>query len=366
MPLLDRHQLRFRSLRERVNRVDLRSGGVIPSGPSCALDHGQLGLIEEAAARIRAARSEGRPVILAFGAHTIKNGLGPLLGQLLQEGWVTHLATNGAGIIHDWELSFLGQTSEPVAVNVSEGQFGLWEETGFFINLALNVGAFRGWGYGESVGRLIAEEGLEIPPADELRQRVSDTLELAPEEAAPAADLLAIVRRFCLAPGWMRVPHPFRHLSPQATAYRLGIPFTGHPMIGHDIIYTHPMNHGAAVGRTALRDFLTFAESVSRLENGVYLSVGSAVMSPMIFEKSLSMAQNLVLQRGHRITKHWILVVDLAPSTWDWSRGEPPETDPAYYVRFLKTFSRMGGILRYLALSNRDFFPALLNALRKA
>ena len=126
------------------------------------------------------------------------------------------------------------------------------------------------------------------------------------------------------------------------------------------------MNHGAAIGRTALRDFLSFAHSVGSLEGGVYLSVGSAVMSPMIFEKALSMAQNLRLQKGKRMNRHFILVVDLARSTWDWARrGEPPSSNPAYYLRYCKTFSRMGGTMRYLSADNRDFLPALYRELER-
>jgi hypothetical protein len=136
-------------------------------------------------------------------------------------------------------------------------------------------------------------------------------------------------------------------------------------MFGQDIIYAHPLNSGAAVGRTALRDFLSYAHSVSALEGGVYMSVGSAVMSPMIFEKSLSMARNIALQGGHRIEDVFILVVDLARAVWDWSRdGEPPQDNPAYYLRYCKTFSRMGGTMRYLTADNRDFFLSLLHALR--
>jgi hypothetical protein len=161
------------------------------------------------------------------------------------------------------------------------------------------------------------------------------------------------------------VPHALRDLSVQAAARELNIPFTAHPMFGHDIIYVHPLSCGAAVGRTAERDFLTYAHGVSRLEGGVYLSVGSAVMSPMIFEKSLSMARNIALQRGERIEDFFITVVDLARSTWDWNRdGEPPQDDPAYYLRYCKTFSRMGGTMRYLSADNRDFFLSLLRALQ--
>lgn len=301
----------------------------------------------------------------AFGAHTIKNGLGPVLIRLIDEGWITHLATNGAGIIHDWELAYQGRTSEDVRKNVARGEFGTWDETGRYLNLALLVGAWKGLGYGQSVGAFIVEQGLDIPSAAELRTDAERSLDTQPEKAAAAADLLAAVSEFSLPAGRMSVPHPYREFSLQAAAYARGVPFTGHPMIGHDIIYTHPLNSGAAIGRTALRDFLVYAEGVSRLEGGVYLSVGSAVMSPMIFEKSLSMAQNAALQRGQAIRNHFIVVVDLAESGWDWQRdGEPPLDNPAYYLRYCKTFARMGGAVRYLQADNRDFFPALLHALR--
>jgi hypothetical protein len=300
----------------------------------------------------------------AFGAHTIKNGLGPVLIRLMEKGWITHLATNGAGIIHDWELAYQGRTSEDVRANVGRGEFGTWEETGRYINLALLVGAWEGLGYGPSVGSLIATEGLTIPSAAELKRDASRLLDTDPGRAAAGADLLEAVNAFSLPAGRMSVPHPFRDGSAQAAAHARGVPFTGHPMIGHDIIYTHPLNSGAAIGRTALRDFLVYAEGVSRLDGGVYLSVGSAVMSPMIFEKSLSMSQNIALQNGTSISNHYILVVDLAASTWDWQRdGEPPMDNPAYYLRYCKTFSRMGGTMRYMQADNRDFFLSLLQGL---
>jgi hypothetical protein len=246
---------------------------------------------------------------------------------------------------------------------VHQGRFGNWEETGFYINLALNVGAFEGRGYGESVGALIQNEGLTIPSEAQLEAAVAQNLRGDPEKSAAAADLLAVVRQFRPKPGWMAVSHPFKKYSAQAQAFRLRVPFTGHPMIGHDIIYNHPMNHGACLGRAALRDFLTYAESVSQLEGGVYISIGSAVMSPMIFEKSLSMAQNLAIQRGRHIDGHYILVADLAESRWDWAKGEPPESDPAYYLRYNKTFSRMGGTMRYVSVDNRDLLLTLSQSL---
>lgn len=364
-PFLDRHQLQIKPLRERRNKALIERDHVPPDAPPRALPPSSRAILTETVQRIRAARDHDKPVMLAFGAHTIKNGLAPVLIQLIEDGWVTHLATNGAGIIHDWEFAYQGQTSEDVRAYVREGQFGLWEETGFNINLALVAGAYAGWGYGESVGALIQNEGLELPSPDQLRALIRDELDQDPDRVAAAADLYGVMRRFNLSPGLRKVPHPFKRFSVQAAAYRLRVPFTGHPMIGHDIIYCHPLNHGAAIGRTALRDFLAFAHNVNRLEGGVYLSVGSAVMSPMIFEKSLSMAQNLQLQQGRRIENHFIVVVDLAQAAWDWQgAGEPPPDNPAYYLRYCKTFSRMGGQMRYLAANNRDFLLALCQALR--
>ena len=366
-PQLDRSKLTMQPLAARENRLDIERDHVNVAQAPSPVTGSAAEILTETVERIREARRQQRPVVMAFGAHTIKNGLGPVLIALMEKGWLTHLAANGAGIIHDWEFSFLGKSSEHVARNVAHGAFGNWEETGFHVNLAINVGAYEGKGYGEAVGALIANEGLTIPAERELRAEVAAILDAQPDQAAAAADLLGIVRRFKLAPGRLAVPHAWARYSAQAAAFRLGVPFTGHPMIGHDIIYNHPMNHGAAVGRAALRDFLTFADSISRLDGGVYLSVGSAVMSPMIFEKSLSMAQNLAQQAGRRIENHFVLSVDLAPSTWDWSRGEPPETDPAYYLRFNKTFSRMGGTMRYMQIDNRDFLLHLwqrLNAVQ--
>lgn len=362
---LDRRQLRFRSLQERPNKVMIERDQIVQDAAILPLDAIIQQQIEKTAAQIVEARHQGRPVILAFGAHTIKNGLAPVLIALLEKGWITHLATNGAGIIHDWEFAYQGQSSEDVRVNVAQGQFGLWEETGRYLNLALLVGAYQGRGYGESVGAMIHQQGLDIPNLVDLRQELIQMLDTVPEKAAAAADLLASMRNFDVPAGWLEVAHPYARFSVQAAAYRLGVPFTGHPMIGHDIIYTHPLNSGAAIGRTAERDFLCFADAVSTLQDGVYLSVGSAVMSPMIFEKALSMAQNLALQQGRQLDGHTMVVVDLAPSAWDWqTAGEPPPDNPAYYLRYCKTFSRMGGTMRYLGVDNRLFLPALYRALQ--
>ena len=373
-PQFDRSRLVVKSLAQRPNKLAIEKDHVKPSRAPCPLPPAELKTVSEVVERIQSARRLGRPVVLAFGAHTIKNGLAPVLVRLMEEGWVTHLATNGAGIIHDWEFAFQGQSSEDVRENVAKGEFGIWQETGFYLNLALVVGAYEGLGYGESVGKMIDREGLEIPAIQDLKAKITEFSQSPASDLRPptsdliaaAVDLIGVIRKFDLKPGWLAIPHPFKAYSAQAAAYRLGIPFTGHPMIGHDIIYNHPVNHGAAIGRTALRDFLSFADSVSRIQDGVYLSVGSAVMSPMIFEKAFSMAQNLALQQGGRIDRHFIAVVDLAEATWDWRQnGEPPKDNPAYYLRYCKTFNRMGGEMRYLCADNRDFLLTLTQMLGK-
>ena len=361
----DRTKLRIKSLSERKNKVSIEKDHISVTQQSKNHDEYFVNIVKEVSERIKKARSNKAPVMLTFGAHTIKNGMGPTLIKLMEDGWVTHLATNGAAIIHDWEFSYLGQSSEDVRANVANGEFGIWDETGKYINLALIVGAYEGKGYGESVGSMIENDGLNIPAEEEIDRIIKNYEKNDLEKVAAAIDLLDAIRKFDLKPGCLKISFPYKKYCVQAAAYRLKIPFTGHPMIGHDIIYTHPMNHGAAIGRTALRDFLTFAESVNRLEGGVYMSVGSAVMSPMIFEKSLSMSQNLQIQNGKHIDNHYMLIVDLAKSTWDWQKnGEPPPTDPGYYLRYLKTFNRMGGIMKYLSADNRDFLLALYQLLQ--
>ena len=365
IPVLDREELFIRSLGERKNKVIIERDMVTSLHQPQQLSEAGNRLITQTAERIGIAREKKSAVMLTFGAHTIKNCMAPILIELMKEGWVTHLATNGAGIIHDWEIAFQGETSEDVMANVHRGQFGIWEEPGFYINLAIIAGACENLGYGEAVGKMITCEGLQIPAINTLYDIARECMETDPDRAAAAIDLAGTVKRFRLNAGFMSIPHPFKKYSVQAQAYELGIPFTGHPMFGHDIIYTHPMNHGAAIGRTALTDFLRYAASVANLDYGVYLSVGSAVMSPMIFEKSLSMSQNLKIKEGKHIDNHYVLVVDLAESDWDWQRdGEPPMNHPAYYLRYCKTFHRMGGEMHYLTADNRDFLLSLHRQLK--
>lgn len=355
----DPGKLRIRPLSERTHRLAVEETVIDPdTALRNAPDVGDAeDVIRRLAARISRAREAGAAVMLAFGAHAIKNGLALVMLRLAEEGWVTHFATSGAGSIHDWEFAFAGHTAENVRENVASGTFGLWEETGRTIGLALAVGALEGRGYGESVGAVIESERLSLPTRSELRETMAGA---SAEKAAAAADLLDVMERIGVEGGTMQLPHRWKHLSLQAGLFRTGVPLTVHPGIGYDIVHTHPAASGGAYGRAAYRDFLCFAEAVRGLSHGVYLSVGSAIMSPMVFEKALSMAQNVALSTGKGISGHSICVNDIAESRWDWRQGEPPEEDPAYYLRYCKSFSRMGGEMDYVCLDNRAFLGRLL------
>lgn len=355
----DRTKINLKPLAERHNKVFIEQTHVKTDTEPEPLDPIAMEIVAELVERLKSARANNKSRMLVFGAHTIKNGLSPVIIRLLETGWITHIATNGAGIIHDWEFAYQGASSEDVRANMIKGEFGTWQETGFYLNLALLVGAYNGMGYGESIGTMVENESLTIPDRAELEAAITPSS----PNAAAASDLLNALNTFDIQSGEMSVPHPHKQFGLQSAAYRLGIPFTGHPMFGHDIHYTHPINSGAAVGRTAEHDFLRYADSVANLEGGAYISIGSAVMSPMVFEKSLSMARNVALQNNETIDNQLMVVVDLAKSHWDWTQGEPPEDNPDYYMRYNKTFSRMGGTLRYLSADNRDFLLTLLQTL---
>jgi hypothetical protein len=171
-----------------------------------------------------------------------------------------------------------------------------------------------------------------------------------------------------LRAGRHKVAHPWKAHSIAAHAFRHGVPYTVHPGIGYDIITCHPMFRGGALGRAADIDFRLFCGTVNRLDGGVVLSVGSAVMAPQVFEKSLSCVNNLRLQANQPVVReHTMFVVDIQDNgNWDWSQGEPPKDSPAYYLRFCKSFARMGGQLRYVQCDNVVFLHNLLDALQKA
>jgi hypothetical protein len=194
---------------------------------------------------ISEARRGGRAVIWGLGAHVLKTGLSPVLVDLMERGFVSAIATNGAGIIHDFEIALAGSTSEDVDEGLGPGQFGMAEETATLLNAAITDGARAGLGLGQAVGRFLSD----------------------------------------------RQPR-YERYSVAATAWRLGIPFTVHVAIGTDIIHMHPLASGAAIGESSLRDFRYFTSAVARLERGVYLNCGSAVILPEVFLKAVALARN--------------------------------------------------------------------------
>ena len=316
--------------------------------------------VPDCAEKIRAARRRDASVILMYGAHLVKNGAHRIVNALIDRGWITHLATNGAGTIHDWELAFLGRTEESVRENVVTGTFGTWDETGRNIHLALLTGALREEGYGRSLGRFIEEDGVTLPESAVLEQQLRD--EPTHPLSAARAELLQTMLAHKLRGGRIEVKHPWKDTCILAHAFRRNISFTVHPGIGYDIIANHPLFNGAAIGRAAEMDFRLLGGAIDRLDGGVVLSVGSAIMAPQVFEKSVSCVNNLRLQDGKKILHdHTIYVVDIQDGgNWDWSRGEPPRDNPAYYLRFCKSFSRMGGKMIYAQCDNVLFLRSLL------
>lgn len=312
---------------------------------------------------VRAARERGSGVILMYGAHLLRNGSALILERMMASGWLTHLCTNGAGTIHDWEYSWLGRSTESVEENVATGTFGAWDETGRNIHLALAVGALRGEGYGVSLGRFIWEDGVTLPAPEELEQLIAG--QPSHPLTVPRAALLQMMRRHHLPSGRIAVEHGYKHASILAQAFRHGVPATVHPGIGYDIIANHPIFDGGVIGQAAGLDFRLFGDSAEALDGGVVLSIGSAIMAPQVFEKTLSCVNNLRLQAGRpTVTGLTIYVVDLQDGGgWDWTQGEPPKTNPAYYLRFCKSFSRMGGTMHYVQSDNLAFVHRLYRGL---
>jgi hypothetical protein len=362
-PALDLSHVRVRPLAERCSLTGIEEilfdPGTLP-GP---LNTATAAAIDEVATRIRQARSRGASVMLVYGAHLVKNGAALIVNHLLARGWLTHLATNGAGTIHDWEFSWLGRSTESVRQGVADGCFGTWDETGRNLHVALLVAGVAEEGYGRGLGRFITEDGVTLPEPETLEQSIRR--EPAHPLTPAKAELLTAMRRHGLGAGHYAVAHRWRHTSILAAAFRHDVPLTVHPGIGYDIIATHPMFNGAAIGRAAQRDFAQFGAAVEGLDGGVVLSVGSAIMGPQVFEKSLSCVNNLRLQRRRpTVHDHAIYVVDIQNGgDWDWSSGEPPKTDPAYYLRFCKSYARMGGSMRYVQCDNVAFVHHLLRRL---
>lgn len=192
------------------------------------------------------AKKKNKAIIFALGAHVIKVGLNPVLIDLMKEGWITALAFNGAGIIHDFEVAYAGQTSEDVEKNIKNGSFGMAQETGEILNEAIHSGEKKGLGLGEALGEMLS---------------VSD--------------------------------FPYKHISLLSTAYDLNIPVSVHVAIGTDTIHFHPKTRGDILGKLSLKDFFLLCAALEKLEGGgIFMNVGSAVVLPEVFLKALSFVRN--------------------------------------------------------------------------
>ena len=363
MQPLDLKKIKALPLAQRDSEARLEEILVKPTTTPSDCGQRNLELISNCAERIAAARKRNASVMLIYGAHLVKNGGQRIVNALIESGSVTHLATNGAGIIHDWEFSYLGRSTESVRKNVATGTFGTWDETGRYINLAALLAGLEDAGLGQTLGKLIAKEGFMLPKAAELELALRND---PSSFLAPAlAEMLHAMREHRLEPGRHEVKHPWKKDAILATAFQHKVPLTVHPGIGYDIYSNHPMFNGAAIGRAAQMDFQLFGASVENLDGGVVLSVGSAIMGPQVFEKSISCVNNLRLQNGKKVVHdHNIYVVDLQDGgNWDWTKGEPPKDNPAYYLRFCKSYARMGGAMHYLQCDNVTFLHQLLRKL---
>jgi hypothetical protein len=241
-------------------------------------------------------RASGKPVVWSMGAHVIKNGMSRYIIEMVRHGILTHVSGNGATSIHDFELAFLGETSEDVATAIEDGSFGMWEETGRYMNEAIVQGMSAGWGYGESLYRY---------------------LERNPE----------------------RFPHYEDCVFVQCQL--AGVPYTCHISIGTDIIHQHPIVDFQALGATSGRDFETICQSIAGLEHGgVFLNFGSAISGPEIFLKALSLCRNAQLPMEDIVAANF----DIVPA-----QGEaiPSERESEYYYRprrnMVERFKGIGG-----------------------
>lgn len=363
MRSLDFRQLKVFPLKERASLTRAEEILVDPSQKPKPCSPHQAAAVERCAKAMIRAREKGAGTMLIYGAHLLRNGAARILDDLMKKGWLRHLATNGAGTIHDWEYAWFGASTESVEANVATGTFGAWEETARNIHLALMTGALEGLGYGRSLGKFITEDGALVPSLEELAGLIRGE----PDHplTAARADLLQTLKVQSWPSGRIEVRHPWKQASILASAHRHGVPLSVHPGIGYDIISNHPAFNGAAIGRAGGWDFALFGGSLEAMEGGVVLSIGSAIMGPQVFEKSLSCVNNLRYQKGlGPLTDLTIFVVDLQDGgNWDWTQGEPPKTNPAYYLRFCKSYSRMGGTMHYLQMDNLLFVHHLHQAL---
>jgi hypothetical protein len=311
-PLFDRSRLRVQPIGARAHDLQF-AHWLSLDDPTPPFEHPDLPAVAQA---LRDARDSGAARILMMGAHVLRAGVSRHIIDLMERGLVGHIAMNGAGVIHDYELARIGATTESVDRYIRTGEFGLWRETGE-LNDWIAEAAAESAGIGEVVGRRIAESAF-----------------------------------------------PHRDVSVFAAGWRLGVPVTVHAGVGYDIIHEHPNCDGAALGAASYTDFLIFARAVERLESGVLLNFGSAIMGPEVYLKALAMARNVAAQEGRSIRRFTTAVFDLVPIQGDYRR-ELPKSDPGYYFRPHKTI-----LVRTVADGGRSFYfcgphRATLPALRR-
>ncbi|MGQ9858446.1 MAG: hypothetical protein ACUVS3_07120 [Thermodesulfobacteriota bacterium] len=275
MAPLDRKSIRTYRLSQRRSKVSLEgfakpheAGDTVARFLEKLPSYLGAKALREVASEIVRSRGDGRPVLLAMGAHVIKVGLSELVTDLLREGWVSAVATNGAGMVHDFEIAWVGHTSEDVDESLQAGEFGMAEETGQELNLMIRQGVEAGEGLGEAVGRRI------------LAQKA-----------------------------------PFASKSILGCSFSMGRPATVHVAIGTDVNHIHWAAHGASLGEGSYRDFLRFCERVALLEGGVYINLGSAVLMPEVFLKALSLARNLGKQLREITTVNMDFIQHYRPLT---------------------------------------------------
>jgi hypothetical protein len=306
----DRSRLLIKPLGERIHDLNIRSWQKTDDAPP-DFSHPSLAPV---AARLIAAQRAGAARILMMGAHLLRAGTSRLIIDLMRRGFIDHIAMNGAGAIHDFELARIGATTESVARYIQSGEFGLWRETGE-LNEWITEAAALGLGLGENIGRRLSTSGF-----------------------------------------------PHLDASVLAAAYDLNVPVTIHVGIGYDILHEHPNCDGAALGASSYRDFLIFARTVERLEHGVMLSFGSAIMAPEVYLKALAMSRNVAHQQGRGIRNFTTAVFDLVPIQGDIHR-ELTKADPGYYFRPHKTILVRtvadGGESFYICGEHRATLPAL-------
>ncbi len=312
-PQFDRSKLLIKPLAERT--LDLSHSSLLAiDATSPALGDKAMADLATLGKRLVTARQAGAAVLMLMGAHVIRAGVARQLIDLMERGLVTHVGMNGAGPIHDYELAKIGATCESVARYIRSGEFGLWRETGE-INDIVARGAAAGLGLGESIGRAILDGDF-----------------------------------------------PHKDTSVLAAGVRLGVPVTVHVGIGYDIVHEHPNCDPAAYGMASYRDFLSVCDTVSRLEGGVFLCFGSAVMGPEVYLKALAMARNVAHQEGRRIADFTTAAFDLIEIEGHW-HSESPKSNPQYYYRPWKTILVRtvadGGESFYICGDHRQTLPHL-------